>query len=292
MFEAVDNAIFILAASTFKIIDVNPCAASTLRYSRKELLSKRLTELVGRMDRQEVDSKIRFASSGGLDGRRFPITYRRKDGSEYCSNTSFRRAGSLEHELLVAVCHGASEATATSPSAERIDPVTGLPDRTHLLRRLTAAIDRARNEHQRCAVIFVDIDRFKDINDLWGHVTGDRVLAAVAEHLVSCARPSDYVMRYGGDEFVLILEKIRARRDALKIAARLRKQLKFDLQPLIYRRNPEHSADSDLQNPYMITASVGLAVYTNDLHWPEDLVDRADRNMYRRKAKTSRREGA
>ena len=101
------------------------------------------------------------------------------------------------------------------------DPLTGLPNRTLLLERLNHWLDRAGRTEGRAAVLFVDLDHFKVINDGLGHEAGDNLLLAIAERLRSVLRPSDTVARVGGDEFVLLCEDIASEPAALELVERL-----------------------------------------------------------------------
>jgi len=144
------------------------------------------------------------------------------------------------------------------------DALTGLPNRLLLLDRLTRAL--AERHAACCAVIFVDLDRFKDINDSAGHSVGDDVLVVVAQRLVEATRAADTVCRLGGDEFVVLGEHITGGfSEAQGLADRLQQSLH---DPIVVRRRT-----------YAITASIGvsLAVAGND---PETVLSHADRAMY------------
>jgi len=153
------------------------------------------------------------------------------------------------------------------------DILTGLANRAHLLQRLELAVQRAnRNPEFRFALLFVDLDRFKAINDSLGHLVGDRVLIAVAEKLRNFARKSDLAARLGGDEFVLLLEDISGVEAAVQIAERLTDTLK---QPLWLK-------DREL----FVSTSIGIVAGSPDHHSASELLRDADAAMYR--AKTHR----
>ena len=98
-----------------------------------------------------------------------------------------------------------------SSRREGIDPLTGLADRGVILDKLSRIIHGDRLEDRRCAVLFVDVDGFKQVNDVYGHLVGDRVLGEVARRLKGCLRARDCVARFGGDEFLVLLERIGGR---------------------------------------------------------------------------------
>ena len=117
----------------------------------------------------------------------------------------------VNKDLMLAARHAQEIADAAlkeldllAQSSKR-DPLTGLPDRTLFLDRLETAITMAKRRGSRIAVLFVDLDNFKQINDLWGHQAGDEALKIAAERLSSVVRSSDSVSRHGGDEFLLLL---------------------------------------------------------------------------------------
>lgn len=155
-----------------------------------------------------------------------------------------------------------------SRSAER-DPLTGLPNRLLLLDRLAQAIANAKRSDGHVALLFVDLDNFKHINDTLGHNVGDQVLKAVAHRLVSALRVVDTVSRHGGDEFLVILGKVSEAADATVAADKVLKALQA---PIWIANQVLH-----------ITASIGISVYPQDGDDIEVLIDRADTAMYRAK---------
>ncbi|MCW2990770.1 MAG: diguanylate cyclase/phosphodiesterase with sensor [Solirubrobacterales bacterium] len=150
------------------------------------------------------------------------------------------------------------------------DSLTGLANRVTLLERLRHALLRARRNSSTVAVLFVDIDRFKSVNDTHGHEAGDEVLRAVASRIDDHLRPGDTVARLGGDEFVVLCEDVRGQDDALEVARRIRARLS---QPI-----PVGNASISL------TASVGIALPGPGDEDAQELLRFADVAMYRAKA--------
>ena len=147
------------------------------------------------------------------------------------------------------------------------DPLTGLPNRTLLDDRITQAIGAAPRHSGQLAVMYLDLDGFKEVNDSLGHPVGDLLLQAVATRLVGCVRASDTVSRAGGDEFVVLLAEAEQPADASIIATRMLKAV-ADI----------HVVDG---HALKVTTSIGVAVYPGDGDDAETLLKNADEAMYR-----------
>jgi diguanylate cyclase (GGDEF)-like protein/PAS domain S-box-containing protein len=151
------------------------------------------------------------------------------------------------------------------------DALTDLPNRALLLDRLSYAVERAkRRGNYLFAVLSLDLDRFKDVNDSLGHAAGDELLLAVGQLLQNLVRPTDTVARLGGDEFVILLEDISNIHDATLIAERLQDQLQHTA---LLKNHTMHQ-----------TASIGIVISTTGYPRPEDVLRDADIAMYRAKA--------
>jgi diguanylate cyclase (GGDEF)-like protein len=146
------------------------------------------------------------------------------------------------------------------------DEVTGLPNRSLFMDRLDVSLRQAAREKNRIAVLFVDLDGFKAVNDRLGHEAGDMILHQVAVRLVARVRASDTVARYGGDEFTLILNQISNAQDVGRVAQSIVDEL---TRPFTAKRET-----------VMIGASVGVALYPEHAEAPEDLIRIADKAMY------------
>ena len=151
------------------------------------------------------------------------------------------------------------------------DILTDLPNRVLLKDRLSQAIAAALRNHTQIAVLFLDLDGFKHINDSLGHAVGDKLLQSVATRLVGCVRSSDTVSRQGGDEFVVLLSEIKHAAEAAITAAKI-----------ITALTAPHVAD---QHSLHVTASIGLSTYPDDGLDAESLIRAADTAMYEAKGK-------
>jgi diguanylate cyclase len=177
--------------------------------------------------------------------------------------------------LVVAAVHSqtmteAAEHTAMQMTfkAER-DFLTGLPNRALLTDRLAQSIALARRHRKRVALLFLDLDNFKEINDSLGHSVGDQLLQSAAKRLEACVRHSDTVSRHGGDEFVVLLSEIEAAQDAAPAAEKLRKAM----------AEPHFIGDHRLS----ITSSIGISIYPDDSDRVEVVLSNADLAMYHAK---------
>ncbi len=149
------------------------------------------------------------------------------------------------------------------------DPLTGLPNRRLLWDRLEHALSRAAREGTAVAVLYLDLEGFKAVNDSFGHEAGDRLLVAVAGRLRGCLRVVDTAARLGGDEFVVVLEGVRGKGEALALAVRIARALEGPFSVGGAERT--------------VAASMGVALSTLPHKHPEELVRSADLAMYRSK---------
>jgi diguanylate cyclase (GGDEF)-like protein/PAS domain S-box-containing protein len=204
------------------------------------------------------------------------VAYRakRRDGSIVWLETTFRavRDGDGKAREVVCVSRDISERkSAELELAHRAlhDGLTGLPNRTLFLDRLGHALRRSRRRDGRVAVLFLDLDRFKVVNDSLGHKAGDRLLVDVAMRLSSALRPSDTLARFGGDELTLLCEDMIDEHDARAIADRL---LETFADPFVVK-----DGEAFLQ------ASIGIALARDGFEAADDLIRDADAAMYRAK---------
>ena len=148
------------------------------------------------------------------------------------------------------------------------DGLTRSLNRSAFMDRLRIAVNRAREKEPSIAVLFVDIDQFKIINDRHGHAVGDQLLVAMAGRLHGCVRPSDTIARLGGDEFAILIEDVTTRAEVAAVAERIKQALAtpFNLEGI----------------SVVATASLGMA-FGSAANPPEDLLRAADLEMYRAK---------
>lgn len=210
-------------------------------------------------------------SAKGMNDRS-AIMGRRKDGSEFPAEASISKLTQGGKTLLTVILHDIS---ARKQAEERIyylahhDILTGLPNRTLLQDRLQQAVIDANRHDRLVAVLLLDMDRFKVINDTLGHDMGDRLLSKVSERLAAGLREGDTVARIGGDEFVIVLQDTVYMEDAGRVARKILDQF----------TQPFHLSGREL----FISCSLGIAVYPMDGGDIDNLLKKADMAMYQAK---------
>ena len=154
------------------------------------------------------------------------------------------------------------------------DELTGLPNRSLLADRLQQTLAQAERQNRQAALLMLDLDGFKAVNDNYGHRIGDQLLQRVAQRLLASTRKADTTARYGGDEFVVLLRDVDGKKSAKAVARKIHARLAdpFDVGG--------HSI--------VVAASIGIAVFPLDATAPDDLMARADSAMYRQKQQANR----
>jgi diguanylate cyclase (GGDEF)-like protein/PAS domain S-box-containing protein len=150
------------------------------------------------------------------------------------------------------------------------DPLTGSANRTYFTTRLDQSIQHANRLHENIAMLFIDLDRFKQINDSLGHKAGDDLLKEISRRFEATVRTTDLVGRWGGDEFVILLTALNASQDALRVANKIRDEV---LKPLTLEGTS-----------VTVSASIGVALYPQDGNSKAELIERADAAMYQAKS--------
>lgn len=254
---------------------LNLVAESLTGWSREEAAGRPLAEVLNIIDgvtRKEVRNPMEFAIR---ENKMVTLTPNciliRRDGSEFAIEDSSAPIHDRNGQVTgaVMVFHDVSAARAAILKMSHLaqhDSLTDLPNRILLNDRLTEALSLALRYQRQLAVLFLDVDRFKHINDSLGQVIGDRLLQSIAQRLSGCVRASDTVSRQGGDEFVILLHEVAHPQDAVVCAEKM-------LQVL---RVPHRIDDHDLH----VTASIGIVTYPEDGTDCETLIRHADFAMY------------
>ena len=280
VFEASSESIMVTDAARL-IVSVNQAFCRGSGYEAGEVIGRRPSLL--RSDRHPdefIDDIWRLASlRGSWQGE---LWLQRKSGEEILLRTVVNavRDGHNEITHFIAVAHDISEHKANEQRINHLahhDALTDLPNRSLCIERLRMSISQAERQKCRIGVLFIDLDRFKNINDSLGHHIGDGLLRSVAQRLLAAVRLGDTVSRLGGDEFVVILNGVADNQEIMHI-------VDHRLIPLIGQ--PHEVEGAELH----VSCSVGIAVYPEDGSEIEALMRNADAAMYQ--AKSSGRNNA
>ena len=264
----------IITNAEAKIIETNPAFSRITGYSRNEALGN--TPRLYRSDHHDAGFYIELWQQLNRDGHwRGEIWNRKKDGSLFPAWVSINRVGELEDEQrqYIGVFSDISNIKQVEKELERIayyDPLTGLPNRALFHDRLQHELATARRHKHQLALLFLDLDRFKYVNDSFGHSVGDALLKIIAERLSSEVRENDTVTRLGGDEFTVIISESAHIGHTTQLVKRILARI----------NQPINLAGQQLH----VSASIGIALYPDDGDNSETLIQHADMAMYQAKA--------
>jgi diguanylate cyclase (GGDEF)-like protein/PAS domain S-box-containing protein len=270
VFESSAEAIVITDAER-RVVLVNRAFGKLLGYEPEEVLGRRSDLFgAGALRSRELSEGLR--KQNRWQGE---LWLRRKDGTEVplwlAVTTTHDREGKLTHYVAIA-----SDISERKAAEERIrflayyDALTGLPNRRLLQDRLRLAVALAQRNGHRVGVLFLDLDRFKHVNDSLGHAAGDRLLERVAQRLAPLLREGDTISRFGGDEFIVVLSETEGPVDAAHVAENI---LAAFTRPFLIDGQQIRTS-----------ASVGISLFPDDASGPDALIKHADSAMYHAKA--------
>ncbi|HKJ07536.1 MAG TPA: EAL domain-containing protein, partial [Gammaproteobacteria bacterium] len=218
------DEIYVFDEASLGLLQANQGALSNLGYSSAELLELKMTQIWPRF----TDDRFRKLVAPLLEGRRnrliFESVHCRKDGSNYPVEVRLQLSHSEVPPVFLANVQDITERKKTERRLTHLathDPLTGLPNRARFLDRLEMALANAKRNETLAAVIFLDLDGFKSINDTMGHSVGDRLIQEVGRRLRNTVRQSDTVARLGGDEFTVIGTNLRSVGSVEQLAAKI-----------------------------------------------------------------------
>lgn len=273
--DMVTDSIVLFSLPTSRLVHVNRAAANCLGYSQQQLRLMSLLDIAPQATGSNLGEIYRRAMRSANRETLVRTVYRHQSGSLIPMHCSIRALRALPEKILVAVGQENCERSRLEPrrlSAAFRDSLTLLPNRAWLWRQLEREVRSARQRDYQFAVLFIDVDRFKDINDSFGHLVGDQVLQSVASRLTACVRPNDVVARYGGDEFVVLMKNVTTAEVVQEIAERICRCI---TAAGICQGSKAWRA--------RVTVSVGVAISAGQGLSTVDAVERADRAMYRAK---------
>ena len=265
------DAIFLIDRSGMSFVDVNATACRMFGYERDEFLALGAFAASG-AGRERLQALYDTLLTGDQSGAMNELAVQRKDGSQVAVEVQRRTLRSGASWILVVVARDISErkdAEMRLTKLAHFDTLTGLPNRSQLYCALTRSLEQAAEHRWSVGVLFLDIDRFKNINDTLGHPCGDELLRQFAARLVDSLRVRDTIGRFGGDEFAAILMLPEGPQTALAVVDKIREALRrpFDLSG----------------HEVTVTASIGITIYPDDGLDADTLIKYADTAMYRAK---------
>ena len=274
IFESVNDVIILHDMETLAFVDVNPRVRDRFGYTREEFLRLDLIAISFDKSPAARDEAFRL---GRLAASGLPQTFEwralAKDGRVVWVEVTLRRAAFGGRDYLLSTARDITLrkiAEHKISQLARTDPLTGLPNRRVFVESLQQAIGRASRGGKGFAVLYLDLDHFKDANDTLGHMVGDELLKAVGERLRNSVRLTDVVARFGGDEFAILQTDIQDPADAAILAGKL---LEAIAQPFTLGSNRIQSG-----------TSIGITVSQSDSTDEETLLSHADLALYRAKS--------
>lgn len=267
---------FVAIDSDGRIAHWNTIAENIFGWARAEALGRPMAELIIPVDQRHAHSagmsRYRETGRGKVVNRRIKMTAERRTGERFPVEMTISEGIEDGELIFFAFIHDSSErqqAEAELLHLARTDMLTQLPNRRYFIEQLDAAMARAKRHRRTMAVFFMDIDRFKTINDSLGHETGDVVLQEFARRLRMALREVDFAARLGGDEFIVIAEDIDLGASAAVIAQKIIESMR---------------APFDLDGRQLkVTTSIGVARYSGEKIDASALIRRADQALYQAK---------
>jgi diguanylate cyclase (GGDEF)-like protein/PAS domain S-box-containing protein len=258
------------------ISDWNQQAEITFGWTRQEAIGAILGELIvpERFRQAHIEGMNRFVATGvgNVVGKRIELPGLRKTGEEFPLEVTIR---ALPHKNSHEFCAFLRDITDRKHAEQRLvdlahnDALTGIPNRSLFHDRLTEAMGRSKRSGTLLALMYLDVDRFKSINDCYGHATGDRLLIEFSQRLKASVRATDTVARLGGDEFTIIAESLSSETDAESIARKIMNNVRKETKINDFELN--------------VTTSIGITFYRGEDMDKDQLINNADRALYRAK---------
>lgn len=277
IFNQASSGIELIDPVTLRFIEVNPAACRMLGYTHEEFLRLRLFDTQADLNEEALVAAVRQVEASG--GMTMENRHRSKNGDILDVEINSRFLDLPSRRLLIGTWQDITERKRAESKIKYLayhDQLTELPNRELFYDRLSQAISQAKRKHMRLALLFLDLDGFKAVNDSYGHEAGDGVLQTVARRLQACVRGVDTVARLGGDEFIIILSEVEKTEDVPGVAAKIIQKLE---EPILL--NDAHQCS--------IGASIGIAIYPEDGYEIDKLMSAADSAMYESKAKGKNR---
>jgi len=277
LLEHSSNEIYIINSQTLEYLYVNKGACKALGYSKNELMKKTIKNINPYMTKYQINIiKKKLIHDNTVLNR---TIHQRKDGTQYHVQSYIYKLSFQGKDAVVVFDTDISEIIALEDEHRKQrklieyqayhDPLTNLPNRVLFQDRLQQAIAHSKRNDEKFALLFIDLDQFKKINDSLGHPIGDKVLIETANRFQQLVREEDTLSRLGGDEFTIILKNIKDEKNTATAAQKLINSMKKSIEIAHHQLH--------------ISASIGISIYPDDTDSQEDLIKFADTAMYKAK---------
>lgn len=269
--DATGDAIMLVSRDTMRFVEVNSTSCKMLGYSRAEMFALGPVAL-GAITRKELQQMYDTVIAGPVSKKLSEATLLCKDGAQVQVEVSRQAMPSGNDWIIVSVVRDITERKQAQEKLQHQahhDALTGLPNRSFFYDTLRKTLTLADGNGWKVAVMFIDLDRFKNVNDTLGHAIGDELLIQFSTRLMTCVRARDTVGRLGGDEFALLLVLEKAHQGAAQVATKIGDALKLPFNL--------HGCE------VIMTASIGITVHPDDGTDPDVLIKYADTAMYQAK---------
>ncbi len=271
LFEAIPESVMVHDEEG-NILYINDVGAKRLEWPAEDLVDKNLREIVKPENAALVSSHVRMALTNGLCS--FETTYISRTGKHIASEVNERPIELEGKNVILSVARDITEHKRAERQLTYVathDALTGLPNRVLFNDRFNLALAQAHRRQQKLAVLLLDLDRFKDINDTLGHSVGDQLLRVISKRLKVLLRKSDTLARMGGDEFLFLVPDITQVENVIEVARKI----------ILSFREPFLVEEHELRT----TASIGVAIFPDDGADTDTLLKNADIAMYGAKQK-------
>lgn len=272
LFEALPDGVVLIDSKTMRAVEFNRAAHEHLGYSSEEFANLSISEYDAVESMHETQRRVETIAQRGRDS--FETKHRAKNGNLVDTWVNVVAMNLSEHPYMIAVYRDITERKRYEEQLETLanyDPLTGLANRTLLQTHLQNAIIQAKRHKTQIALLMFDLDRFKDINDSYGHNAGDELLQIVAQRFSSRLREGDIISRLGGDEFAVVLEHLSRPEDAGRLA-----------EEMIMALGAEYRLSS--RALIHIGSSAGIVLFPDHGDDASELLQHADAALYKAKA--------
>jgi diguanylate cyclase (GGDEF)-like protein len=266
LLELTSDGVAVLAPDPWRFVYANPAFFEWLGNPPGEAQNREAAALFDQSTYLRILPHIERLLRGETIHADVVIEFAADDSRSTESRVQLRRLELASGSAIGLIVHRLATSSPSGQSLSHRDALTGLPGRDFLFARLAMHLQGERSADSNFAVLFIDFDNFKQVNDEYGHLIGDRVLREAAARLSECVREGDHVVRYGGDEFVVLLESVAGREDIDPIICRIHDTL---AQPIVLA-----------EREVTLSLSIGLAEASPAHRTPEDVLQDADSAMY------------